>query len=291
LGLSLLFPVQGHCAKGELRLIATAGKVIQFAGGNNRVLAYLSMSMSLHNHFDLEHIEIDFTPEQTEVPVQAAAGRQGASGLEPLPIEAPIDPLPLTLHQAMWPEGAALWLPESEVTPLERESLSLPIQETIALESGAAPIPTSQEQSRKPLRTGGVGLLVRVLLYVGLVVGIVYVRQIGEEPIQVARKVDPNATGLGEARGATVPSDSEAMLIKNPFDRTEAFEFPPGTSKAEAREAVAKLLMERAHDRLPLLADASRRRGATAKHETRESSQLQDSQYRNSQAVPGRGPG
>ena len=40
--MSLLFPVQGHCAKGELRLFATAGKVIQFAEGNSRVLAYLS---------------------------------------------------------------------------------------------------------------------------------------------------------------------------------------------------------------------------------------------------------
>ena len=39
---SLLFPVQGHCAKGELRLFTTAGKVIQFAGGNRRVLSYLS---------------------------------------------------------------------------------------------------------------------------------------------------------------------------------------------------------------------------------------------------------
>jgi hypothetical protein len=211
------------------------------------------MSMSLHNHSDLEHIKIDLTPEQTEVLVQAAARPQGTSELEPLPIEAPIDPLPLPLRKSIG----------------------------------------SNEQSRKPLRTGGVGLLVRVLLYVGLVVGIVYVRQIGEEPIQVAQKVDPKATtGVGEERAAMVPSaDKEAMLIKNPFDRTEAFEFPPGTSKAEAREAVAKLLMERAHDRLPLLAESSRRRGATAKHGTRESSQLQDSQYRNSQSALGRRPG
>jgi hypothetical protein len=210
------------------------------------------MSMSLHNHSDLEPIEIELTPEQTEVLVQAAARRQGTSELEPLPIEAPIDPLPLPLRKSIG----------------------------------------SKQQSRKPLRTGGVGQLVRVLLYVGLVVGIVYVRQIGEEPIQVAQKVDSKATPVGEERAAMVPSaDSEAMLIKNPFDRTEAFEFPPGTSKAEAREAVAKLLMERAHDRLPLLAESSRRRGATAKHGTRESSQLQDGQYRNSQSAPGRRPG
>jgi hypothetical protein len=207
--------------------------------------------------------------------------------------------LPSFPPNAKWPQGEQLWLPESKVTPLERESRSLPIRQTIALGSDAAPIPTSQgdsignnEQSRRPLRTGRVGLLVRVLLYVGLLVGIAYVRQIGEEPIQVAQKVDPKLARVGEERAATAPSaGSEALLIKNPFDRTETFEFPPGTTKAEARKAVAKLLMERAHDRLPLLAQASRRRGATSKHRTRESSQLQDSQYRNSQAVLGSGPG
>ena len=272
------------------------------------------MSMSLHNYSDSEHIEIEWTPEQTEVLVQAAPGRQGGPELEALPIETLTDPLPLPLHQTMspqgaalpffppnakWPEGEQLWLPESQVTPLERESLSLPIQETIALESDAAPIPTSQEksigsneQSRKPLRSGRVPLLVRVLLYVGLLVGIAYVRQIGEEPIQVAGKVDPKPARVAQERASTALSaDSEAMRIENPFDRTEAFEFPPGTSIAEARAAVAKLLAERAHERLPLLAEAARRRGATAKHGARESSQLQGSQYRNSQAALGHRPG
>jgi hypothetical protein len=43
----------------------------------------------------------------------------------------------------------------------------------------------------------------------------------------------------------------------NPFDRTEVFEFPPGTSSAEARSAVAVILMDRARARvrqLPRLA-------------------------------------
>ena len=261
------------------------------------------VSMSLHNHSDLEHIEIELTPEQTEVLVRAAAGRQRASELEPLPVEVPTDLLPLSLHRAMspevevlpsfppdahWPEGEMLWQPESEVTLLERESLSPPFQETLALESDAAPIPTSREesigsneQSSKPLRTGRVAPLVHVLLYAGLLVGIVYVRQIGAEPIHVSQTFDPQAARVVEERAATAPSDSEVVLIKNPFDRTESFEFPPGTSQAQAREAVAKLLMERAHDRQPLLAEVSHHRVATAKYGTRESSQLQDSQYRN----------
>ena len=268
-----------------------------------------SMSTSIHNHSAPEHIEFELTPEQTEVLLRTTAKEECAPELEPLPIELLTDPLPLSLHQAMssesealpglapdakWPDdeyGEQLWLSESQVTP--------PVRETIALEIHATPIPTSQErslgsnrQSTKPLRTGRVGVVVRVLLHVGLLVGIAYARQIGEEPIQVAQKVDPKPAFVGEqpAPGA-LSADTEPMRIKNPFDRTEVFEFPAGTSEADAREAVTKLLMERAHDRLPLLAETSRRHGPTAKHVSLESSQLQDVQYRNSQAVPGRGPG
>ena len=242
------------------------------------------MSTSLHDYSDLEHIEFELTLEQTEVPVQAAAWERCAPELEPLPVEVPTDPLPLFWHEAMSPEGG---------------KRSLPLQETKALDNYAVPLPTSHErslgsnhQSRQPLRSGRVELLVHVLLLIGLLGGIAYVRQVGDEPIRVAQKVDPNPARVGVERAPTVPSgDSEALRVKNPFDQTEAFEFPPGTSKAEAREAVAKLLMERAHDRLPVLTEASHRRGAIAKHETQESSPLQDSQYRNSQAALGRRPG
>ena len=264
------------------------------------------MSTSLHNHSAPEHFEFEFTPEQTEVPLRTAARGQRAPELEPLPIELLTDPLPLPLHQAMspeseallrlapdaqWPDGEQFWLPESQVT--------LPVRETIALESNATSLPTTRErplgsnqQSTKPLHTGRVGLVVRALLFVGLLVGIAYARQIGEEPIQAAQTVVPKTALVGEQRApAALSADSEPIRIKNPFDRTEVFEFPPGTSETEARDAVTKLLMERANGRLPLMADASRRRGPTAKHGTLASSQLQDGQYRNSQTVLRRGPG
>jgi hypothetical protein len=44
---------------------------------------------------------------------------------------------------------------------------------------------------------------------------------------------------------------AEPMLFKNPFDRTEVFEFPAGTTQQEARDAVARLLLDRAHGRGP----------------------------------------
>ena len=41
----------------------------------------------------------------------------------------------------------------------------------------------------------------------------------------------------------------EPVVLTNPFDRTEKFTFPPGTSKADAREQMANLLMQRAIER------------------------------------------
>jgi len=44
---------------------------------------------------------------------------------------------------------------------------------------------------------------------------------------------------------------NEPVLYKNPFDRSEVFEFPTGTTQDEARDAVSKLLLERAQGRGP----------------------------------------
>jgi hypothetical protein len=39
------------------------------------------------------------------------------------------------------------------------------------------------------------------------------------------------------------------VQLRNPFDRKEVFEFPAGTSAADAREQMAELLLQRAQDR------------------------------------------
>jgi hypothetical protein len=65
-----------------------------------------------------------------------------------------------------------------------------------------------------------------------------------------------NTTQL-DARPAAEP-ESEPVRIRNPFDASEIFEFPPGTSQADARESVAAALLERARDRIGRLAGAKR---------------------------------
>jgi hypothetical protein len=57
-------------------------------------------------------------------------------------------------------------------------------------------------------------------------------------PISTPSPVTPSA----ESRQPTV-------RFRNPFDRSEVFEFPPGTSAEEARQSAAAVLLQRARDR------------------------------------------
>lgn len=41
----------------------------------------------------------------------------------------------------------------------------------------------------------------------------------------------------------------ESVVLTNPFDKTEKFTFPPGTSKADARDQMAAMLLQRAVER------------------------------------------
>ena len=51
---------------------------------------------------------------------------------------------------------------------------------------------------------------------------------------------------LTQPQWATTKHEDEPVRFANPFDATEIFEFPADTTEAEAREAVAGFLIERA---------------------------------------------
>jgi hypothetical protein len=52
-----------------------------------------------------------------------------------------------------------------------------------------------------------------------------------------------------ERSAMTADEEGEPVLVANPFDEAEIFEFPPGTSEGEARDAVADMLLKRAMER------------------------------------------
>jgi hypothetical protein len=53
-----------------------------------------------------------------------------------------------------------------------------------------------------------------------------------------------------ELRPKAPPPAPPTVKLVNPFDPSEVFEFPPGTSDDEARDSAAALLLERARQRL-----------------------------------------
>jgi hypothetical protein len=64
------------------------------------------------------------------------------------------------------------------------------------------------------------------------------------------------APPVAAVRPAVIPrpvliaeSANQAVRLVNPFDATEVFEFPAGTSAAESREQAAQILLQRARQR------------------------------------------
>jgi len=56
---------------------------------------------------------------------------------------------------------------------------------------------------------------------------------------------------ISESPPQTDPSEAQNLptLFANPFDASEVFEFPPGTTEDAARESVAETLLQRARER------------------------------------------
>ena len=145
--------------------------------------------------------------------------------------------------------------PEHCATPLAvepvKESVTV-IEQPVHMHAAATPA------DRRTLSASRVTLACSVA--VAAVVGAValYKYSTPDPPVQSSMTTQPSMTTLPqtaalveESAGTPIPPDSERQVVRfaNPFDKSEVFEFPAGTSKAEARDAVADLLMKRAMER------------------------------------------
>ena len=114
-----------------------------------------------------------------------------------------------------------------------------------------ANIPSSNARRRNP-RSRATPLL-GIAVASGLLSGFAYLAITRKTPVHVAQAPTPVAQEMTPGSPASEESPplvtSEPVRFRNPFDAGEVFEFPPGTSKAEARDAVAELLLRRALDR------------------------------------------
>jgi hypothetical protein len=158
--------------------------------------------------------------------------------------------------------------------------LELTIEQMQALSRAAAlrqshppPAPAANDSSQiaSPKgKRGRVSLLLGIAMASGLLSGFAYLAMTRESLVQTAQApvhqvaeetISPSPAP--EAPSLPPPVESKPVQFKNPFDAKEVFEFPPGTSKAEARDAVAELLLQRALDRRQPSAKKPQRGGKT----------------------------
>jgi hypothetical protein len=99
----------------------------------------------------------------------------------------------------------------------------------------------------KGQRTGRVAVVLSISAFWLVLDVIAYLATTRARPIQVAAATVP--VRAAPETLASPPADHTPVRFTNPFDVTEVFQFPSGTSQTEARDAVAELLLQRARAR------------------------------------------
>lgn len=96
-----------------------------------------------------------------------------------------------------------------------------------------------------------------------------------ESPREIPPPPPEPLAAVVETPAAEAPLIPEGppVRIRNPFDKSEVFEFPPGTSEEDAHAKVADALMQRAMERQALLATRPAKRKRAAEQPTRNASQ------------------
>ncbi len=129
----------------------------------------------------------------------------------------------------------------AEALPVASRPADVPGSQT-----GNAEHQSSRRSRRSPLAFATLASGVAIGVALGLAVHLVpHVRTV---TIKVPVSMPAPATPLP----ATFPAELQEppVQLRNPFDRSEVFEYPPGTSADEARRSAAALLLQRARDRL-----------------------------------------
>ena len=150
-------------------------------------------------------------------------------------------------------ELLALSRPRAVATPETDRRTSAEVETELGVEYPITSDSFSVEPASSgcPARVRRVPLLVRIGLGTATLLAVVAAFAVyasvskhaetssAEVPITQARTSAP----------AVSNGDQHSVRFANPFDHSEVFEFPAGTSKAQARERVGALLTKRAHER------------------------------------------
>jgi hypothetical protein len=205
-------------------------------------------------------LEMELTPEQREMLCRAAEG-EPEPPRPPAPRNVPEPSLVLVPAQAERPPpvARAVEVVPAESHPLTVEVLTAAVAPAQPKEINAHPAAAARVRtSRASVSSLAIGLGIVGLF--ALSAGVAYLAdRNAPAPLKPA---PPTPTEIAPTAPATttptappaLPDEEPPEILRvrftNPFDATEVFEFPAGTTEAEARAAVADLLLKRAQQRL-----------------------------------------
>jgi len=120
--------------------------------------------------------------------------------------------------------------------------------------SPSMPSQTSSTHSSASLARGALAGIAAALMIVVAIASLSTAR-LGADAKPIPLPQRPRLVAAAAPTSAPTESPAPAVVevqplrFKNPFDKSEVFEFPPGTTLEEARASVADLLIQRAQDR------------------------------------------
>jgi hypothetical protein len=110
-------------------------------------------------------------------------------------------------------------------------------------ESAITPAPPGPDRWKSLAAVAGVG----AVMVLSAIIGYEGLRSAPEPP-----PLPPPVAQIDEPSSPPVVapvSDQEPLRVRNPFDRSEVFEFPAGTTPEAAKAAIADTLLDRARER------------------------------------------
>ena len=139
---------------------------------------------------------------------------------------------------------------------MERTAAELDACATLRASSapGHTPARTPARRKREFLRSSW-SLVLAGGIVAGVATAVTYVATENTAPVPARYAEVLAATPAAQA--APAATSGHPVTFVNPFDSSEVFEFPPGTTQSEARDSVAEILLKRARSRLADSAEAS----------------------------------
>ena len=199
-------------------------------------------------------LELFLTPEQIyqlEESARLAVGREPRQR-SPQPPRLKVITAPQSKVQALQPVAPMVVMPRA---PNEEERPDAP-----ALTKAAQAVPRPRRPAatsifrRRSLFQLLIALLVPAIAVAAMIQVSAFELPIAPLPASAIARPPSSAAPVAQTLTPTTAVAEPAIAkppvkFANPFDRSEIFQFPPGTTRQEARDAVAQILIDRASER------------------------------------------